>query len=504
MLDATLQAAWAGLDLVLTWPNILYPVAGTLLAMTVAFLPGISGVTLMALAVPFTLFWEPLPVVLLFGGLVGGATFMGSVTAILFNVPGTGPSAATLLDGHPLAQQGHAKTAIGCAAMASAMGSSFGVLVLVALIPLMHHAIRAFGPPELLMLLLWGLTTIALVSRGSVSRALAATGIGLLLAFVGQDPRTGEPRFTLGTLYLWDGLGLVPVMLGLFSIAEMIDLGRSGRHTISGHTRVEELAGSVRDGAMAVFRHFGLFIRSAAIGTFVGIVPGVGGTVASFLAYGHAVGTARDRDRFGKGDIRGVLAPEAAHDAKDGGALVPVLAFGIPGSDATAVLLAVLLLHGIVPGRELMTDQLPLVFVLVWALFLSNWLTSLLGLLLVTPLARLTTVPLQRLAPIGIALAAAGAFVDQQRFGDVGVAVVFGVLGYYMKKHAWPRIALVVALLLGGGIERHLQITTALYGLGRLDLLARPLLLLLAALALLNLTLPRLRAARRASKRSAD
>jgi putative tricarboxylic transport membrane protein len=495
MLEPTLRAAWEGLGLVFSWPNLLYPVAGTLLSMVVAFLPGVSGVTLMALAVPFTLFWEPLPVILTFGGLIGGATFMGSVTAILFNVPGSGPSAATLLDGYPLAQQGQAKTAIGCAAFSSALGSTFGILALVALIPLMHLAVLAFGPPELLMLLLWGLTTIAVVMQGSVVRALIATGIGLLLALVGQDVRTGELRFTFGTLHLWEGLGLVPVMLGLFSMAEMLELSASGRRTIAGRGHAE-LTGSVREGAMTVVRHPGLFLRSAFIGTCVGVIPGVGGTVASFLAYGQAVATSPDRERFGKGDIRGVLAPEAAHDAKDGGALIPMLAFGIPGSDGTAVLLGVLLLHGLVPGRDLLTDQLALVFVLIWSLFLSNWLTSILGILLVNPLARLTTVRLERLAPIGLALAATGAFVDQQRIGDVLVAVLFGLLGYYMKRHDWPRIALVVAFLLGSGIERNLHITTTLYQLDRLDILGRPLLGLLAGLTLLNLALPSLRAAR--------
>ena len=188
-----------------------------------------SGVTLMALAIPFTLTWEPLPVVLTFGGLVGGATFMGSITAILFNVPGTGPSAATLLDGYPMAEQGQARTAIGCAAFSSALGSTFGILVLIALVPLMTRAILAFGPPELLLLLVWGLSTIVVITRGDVVRASIATGLGLLLALVGHDPLTGELRFTFGSLFLWDGIGLVPMMLGLFSVAEMVDLSVSGR-----------------------------------------------------------------------------------------------------------------------------------------------------------------------------------------------------------------------------------------------------------------------------------
>ena len=339
------------------------------------------------------------------------------------------------------------RTAIGCAAFSSALGSTFGVLVLIALVPLMTRAILAFGPPELLLLLVWALSTIVVITRGQVVRAFIATGLGLLLALVGRDSLTGELRFTFGSLFLWDGIAMVPMMLGLFSIGEMIDLSVSGRATISKVQRADAVKGSLLAGAREVFTNFGLFIRSALIGTVVGIVPGVGGTVASFMAYGHAVHTAKDRGRFGRGDIRGVLAPEAAHDAKDGGALVPVLAFGIPGSDATAVLMVALLLHGLAPGRELMTDQLPLVFVLIWSLFLSNWITSLVGVLFVGPLARLTTVRVRVVAPLVFTLAAVGAFADQQRIGDVVLALGFGLAGYYLKKHGWPRIPLVVALL---------------------------------------------------------
>jgi TctA family transporter len=490
-----LAAAAEGFGLVFSWPNILYPIAGTLLTMVVAFLPGVSGATLMALAVPLTLGWEPLPVVLTFGGLVGGATFMGSVTAILFNVPGTGPSAATIIDGHPLARQGLARTALGCAALSSALGSTIGIVVLIVLLPITRPAIMAFGPPELLMLAVWGLTTIAAITGGQWPRALAAGGLGLLLAFIGLDPRTSEARFTFGSLALLDGLAIVPVMLGLFSIAEAIDLSVSRRATISGSTRAFELGGSVRDGAGAVLRHPGLLVRSSLIGTIVGIVPGVGGTVASFLAYGHAMQSSRDRSRFGHGDIRGVIAPEAAHDAKDGGSLLPVLAFGLPGSEATAVLMAALLLHGLAPGRELMTAGLPLVFVLIWSLFLSNWITSLVGLLFVRPLAGLTVLRVQMVAPVILVLTTLAALLYQSRLADVAIAFVFGAAGYYMKKHGWPRIPLVIALLLGGAFELNLHVTWRLIELGRLDVWARPVLLVLAALTVLNLWLPRLRRA---------
>ncbi|HSM61921.1 MAG TPA: tripartite tricarboxylate transporter permease, partial [Longimicrobiales bacterium] len=219
-----LESAWEGLRVVLAWPNILYPVAGTLLAMVFSFLPGVGGATLMALAIPWTFAWSPLATVLLFGALVGGGTFMGSVTSILFNVPGTAPNAATMLDGYPMARKGQARTAIACSATASALGSSIGILILVALIPVMRRVLVSFGPPEFLLLAIWGLTTVALVSRRSVLRGLIAAGLGLMVGFVGLDPRTAEVRYTLGLDYLQDGVPLIPVFLGMFGLAEMMDL----------------------------------------------------------------------------------------------------------------------------------------------------------------------------------------------------------------------------------------------------------------------------------------
>jgi TctA family transporter len=334
------------------------------------------------------------------------------------------------------------------------------------------------------------LTTIALISRGSVLKALVATGLGLMLALVGNDPRTGQDRYTFGFAYLSDGIGLLPVLLGLLSITEILDLSVSGRDTISGKQRVEELTGSVMDGMRSVFRHFGLFLSSSLIGTVVGAIPGVGGTVASFIAYGNAVRTGKDRERFGQGDIRGVSAPEAAHDAKDGSALAPTLAFGIPANEAMALLLAALVLHGLPPGRELMSRNLPLVFALIWSLFLSNWMTSIVGLATVGPLARLTVIRVQLLAPLIFALAALGAYMYRHRLEDVCLTFVCGIAGYYLKKHGWPRIPLVIALLLGKALETHLLITKQLYDLGRVDFLGRPVMFVLLLMLAINIVLP--------------
>jgi TctA family transporter len=491
MLGTVIESSIDGFLLVFSWPNILYPVCGTLLAMIFSFLPGIGSITLLALAISFTFDWETIHIMLFFGALVGGATFMGSITAILFNIPGTSPNAATVLDGYPMAKKGQAKTAIGCSATASALGSSFGIVVLILLIPVMRKTILFFGPPEFLMLAIWGLTTIAVLVRGSLVKGLISAGLGLIFSFVGFDPRTAELRYTFGINYLWDGVNLIPVFLGIFAIAEMINLTVSSRQTISGKTRAEELTGSIGEGILSVFRNFGLFIRSSIIGTVIGIIPGIGGSIASFVAYGQALQSAgKDREKFGEGDIRGVLAPEAANDAKDGGSLLPTLAFGIPGNEGTAILLAVLILHGLVPGKELMDNHLNLIFVLIWSLFLSNILTSILGIVSVSPLSRLTIIRTQLLTPIILVLATLGAYVYKGQIEDIIMAYIFGFLGYYMKKYKWPRTPFVIAIVLGAMFESNFHITLSLHELGRINFWSRPITMMLLLLTVVSLFLP--------------
>ncbi|MFO7957782.1 MAG: tripartite tricarboxylate transporter permease [Candidatus Brocadiia bacterium] len=491
MLPPIIESAVEGLLLVFSWPNILYPVVGTLLTMGFAFMPGLGGTTLMALLIPLTFNWEPLPTVLLFGALMGGSTFMGSVTAILFNVPGATPNAATMLDGHPMARQGHARTAIGSAATSSALGSTFGILVLVLTMPLLRRAILAFGPAEFVMLAVWGLTTVAVVSRGSTLKGLAAGGLGLVMATVGADARTAELRYTFGSLYLVDGLSLIPVAVGLFALAETIDLMVTGRRTISGKTRLEELGGSLREGVRESLRNVGLLLRCSVIGTLIGIIPGTGGTVASFVAYGHAARSGRgEGPEFGEGNVRGVIAPEAANDAKDGGSLLPTLAFGIPGSTGTALLLVALTVHGLVPGRQLVTDNLSLVFALIWSLFLANWITSLLGVAAVNPLARLTVLRTRLLVPVILMLASAGACAYRGRVADIYLAFACGIVGYLMKKHDWPRIPVIIALVLGPLFEANFHITLRLHRLGRVSFWHRPIAMLLLALTVFSLLAP--------------
>lgn len=471
---------------VLAWPNILIPLAGTLIAMISSFLPGIGGTSLATLALVATLHWEPLSVLLLFGALTGGATFMGSITAILFNIPGNAAAAAAQLDGHAISRAGYPKMAIATAATASALGSLVGVVILIALLPLVRPLILQFGPLERVLLGLWGLSAIIAVPNASALKACAATALGFLAALVGTDPATGMPRWAFGSIGLYDGFALVAVLLGFFTLSELVAWRRNV--TLSAPPPLDAPQDTIRGGVRAVLEHWRLMLRSSVIGSVVGIVPGVGGTVAGFVAYGQAVQTAREgRERFGTGDIRGLIAPESAVDAKDGGSLLPAVAFGLPGSEAGVLLVTVLLIHGFVPGLPMLTADLPMTFALIFALLLSNITTSVVGVAATPLLARLTRLPIERVV-LPVLLISLVTLVELNgNVADVSVAVGFGILGYLFGHFRWPRIPFVIAFVLGGFIEENLALTAQLVQADRIALVERPV--ALGLILVLGLTL---------------
>ncbi len=479
-----LAALSLALGNLLSFPNIFIPVLGMLVAMVASFLPGIGNASLAALVLVATLSWDPVSVILLFGALTGGATFMGSITAILFNIPGNASSAAVLLDGHPMARNGEARTAIACAATASAVGSVFGVLVLLVLLPIVQPFLLEFGPLERLLLGVWGLLTIIAMPNSSSLRGLAVTALGLLCAMIGSDPTSGLPRWTFGSLQLFDGLGTIAVLLGFFTLSEII--GWRMNYSIEG-VRPDRSSGSTRRGIAAVFRHWGLTLRSSVIGTVIGIIPGVGGTMASFVAYGQAVQTSRDPERFGTGDIRGVIAPEAAVDSKDGGSLLPVLAFGLPGSEAGVILVTVLAIHGLVPGTPMLTTDLSLSLTLIFALLMANILTSIIGVALSPVLSRLTRLRIDKIA-LPALIASLVTIVHLNGFlVDLYVAVIFGILGYLFKRLHWPRVPFIIAFILGGFIETNLALSSRLMTVGRLSLWDRPAAMIIICIILASM-----------------
>lgn len=302
------------------------------------------------------------------------------------------------------------------------------------------------------MLAMLGLSAIAVSTGGAFLRGLISAAVGLMLAFVGYDAVNGGVRFTLNSRYLWDGIALVPALVGIFAIAEMINL------TVKGGTVAEQKGGvaitRVFDGVKAVLQNWPILLRGSAIGTFIGALPGVGGTVASFLAYSATVQMSKNPESFGKGNIQGVIAPESANNAKDGGSLIPTLSFGIPGSAETAIFLGVLILHGMEPGPMLLLEHQGIIFSLILAVTGSCVLASLIGLAMARHLALITLVDIHILVPAVVSVALVGVYALQSSLGDVVLTLVFGVLGYLMIRFDYPRITLVIALVLGELAER--------------------------------------------------
>ena len=441
-----------GLALLFTFTGVLYLCLGVVVGFVFGAIPGLGGVTAIALLMPLTFGMEPNHAITLIGGVMGATSFGGSIPAILINAPGIALNAATCFDGYPLARQGKAGLALGAAAAASSLGGLIGVFTLLLVIPMAKQIVLAFGPPEFFMLAMLGLTAIAVSTGGAFLRGLISAAIGLMLAFIGYDAVGGGVRFTAGSEYLWDGIPLVPSLVGIFAIAEMINLTLKGG-TVATQDGTLEVTG-VFDGVKAVFKNWPILLRGSAIGTFIGALPGVGGTVASFIAYSAAVQVSKDPESFGKGNIQGVIAPESANNAKDGGSLIPTLSFGIPGSAETAIFLGVLILHGIEPGPMLLLEHQGIIYSLILAVTGSCILSSLIGLSLARHLALITLVDIHVLVPTVVSVALVGVYALQSNMSDVVLTLVFGVLGYLMVRYSYPRITLVIALVLGELAER--------------------------------------------------
>lgn len=480
MLSAFIEASQA----LLQWSNLLLVVTGTLLGMFAGAVPGLNSPIVIALILPLTYGMNTLEAMMLLVPIAGGANFGGSLTAILINVPGTATNVATTLDGYPMACQGRAAEAIGASATASALGALFGLLILILLIPFIRRIVMLFGPPEFFLLAVFAILSLAFLMRGTMIDGLIAGGTGLILSFVGFNPVLGGTRYSFGTMYLWDGIQLIPFFLGLYAVAESLDLASSPGRISAVPLRV---SGSTWKGIVATFYHWKLFLRSAALGTVIGAIPALGGTVAAIASYVQAKQTKEKPEAFGHGDVRGVIAPEAANDAKDGGALMPTLAFGIPGSEVYVILLGAFLLHGVLPGKEMFTDHLDVVWAVILALIVSNVLTSVIGILIGARLARLTVVPTIYLAPTIFMTSLLGSYAVRSEILDGLTAVIFGLFGLLMKRYGLPRIVAVVAFVLGPIAERSffqsLQISGGSYAI----FLLRPVSLILVLLIALSI-----------------
>lgn len=472
----------------LHWELMLLMLAGALFGLIVGILPGLGGSVTLALLIPLTFSMTPVEAIVLLLSAYSSVNYGGSITSILVNTPGDAANAATTFDGYPLAKQGKAGYAIAASVFASVLGGFIGLIVLNLLIPVARKLILSFSYPEFFMLTLFGLIVIALVTQGNLFRGLISGLFGLMLAFIGTDPILGNERFTLGSTYLWDGIALVPVIIGIFAITEAFELFTKKTPMIGDIVKYKSKGTGFLDGIWAVFKNFGLFIRSCFLGIFIGIIPGVGGSVASFLAYGTAVQTSKDKEKFGKGAIEGVIAVESANDAKEGGALLPTLAFGIPGSSAMAVLIGGLLMHGLAPGPEMLTTDLHMTYLLIAAAFLGKIFAAIVSFVIGTRLIFVTKIRGSLLAPGIIAIALVGAYAEKGNFGDIVLALLFGLIGLYMKNFGYSRIALIIALVLGGLLESSYH--QAMTSFGVAGFVTRPISLVLLILIVLTFVWP--------------
>jgi putative tricarboxylic transport membrane protein len=428
------------------WQNILLMTLGVLIGVVVGVLPGIGSVQAMALLIPLTWKMDIVPVLVFLVSIYSTSKFGGSLTAILFNIPGDNPNAVTLIDGFPMAKNGLARTAIGASATVSILGGLFSAISLLLFMPLMYQIILLFGPAEFFMLALFGLTAIAAVSAKSIVKGLMTGGIGFLLSTIGFHPLLGQARYTFGTLYLEDGLNFVPVILGVLAMSEAIHILMEGS-SITGEGVA--LTGSFKKGIAAVFMNIPLVVRSCLIAWVIGVAPGAGATVAGFVSYASAAKSCKNPENFGKGDVRGVIAGDTALHACAGGDLLPTVTLGIPGSNAMAILMSALLLHGITPGPQIVTLRIDLIYLIIFTIFIAHVISVFMAVGFSRALEKLTKTRAEIIAPIIIVFCLVGAYMIKETWQDMMVTTVFGILGYYLGKHGYHPIPLVLGMILG-------------------------------------------------------
>ena len=480
--------------------GLVYLVAGALVGLFFGVIPGLGGPTALALLIPLTFGVDTSAAMFFAGGIMGAIPAGGSVTAILLNTPGTAPNAATVYDGYPMTLDGKGGMALGAAATASSIGGLVGILILFLILPAARSVILNFGPPEYFMLGVLGLCAIAASSEGKLVRGLLAAAFGLMLAFIGYDSVGGAVRFTFGIDYLWDGVPLIPALIGLFAIAQILSLCLAGGSISRNPAAVK--VDRVRDGVVAACRNLPTVLRGSAIGAVVGAIPAVGGTVAAFLAYSVAAQTSEDPDSFGKGNVQGVIAPEAANNAREGGALIPTLAFGIPGSAEMAVFLGLLILHGLQPGPTLLINHLDIVATLLLSIALACIVASLVCLATARKLALVTIVDVNWLIPAILAISTVGAFALRGNLYDAIVTVVFGFAGFAMLQFDYPRLPLVIALFLGEVVEINFRQSLMISQGDWTIFFSRGLSLSLFLLIALSVAVPVIRSVRRHGKKA--
>jgi putative tricarboxylic transport membrane protein len=432
---------------------MLFMIAGLIAGIVVGALPGLTATMGVALLVPLTYWLDPLPAMMVLLGVYVGAMYGGAIPAILIRTPGTPAAAATSFDGYPLAKQGRAGVALGMACVAGVIGGVFSTLVLMFASPSVAKFALQFGPPEYFALAVFGLTIIASLSAQSLAKGLLMGVGGLLLSTVGMDPITAVPRFTFGMQELLDGVPFIAVLIGVFALAEVFHQASQKAELVPASDQWGRVLPS-KDEMKQVLPSISL---SCVSGTLIGALPGVGGDVAAFVAYDHAKKISKTPEQFGNGSLEGLAAAECANNSVTGGAMIPMLTMGIPGDSVTAVLLGGMMIHGLKPGPELFQKEGDLVHAIFLGLLLANLLVLPIGLLGAKWFAQTMRLPRQYLLPLIVVLCTVGAYAINNSFFDVGVAYLFGLIGWALKRWDFPLGPLVLGLILGRMAEENLR-----------------------------------------------
>ena len=488
-----------GFSVALTPFNLLMAACGVVLGILIGALPGVGPPSGVALLLPLTFGMEPTSGIIMLAALYAGTMYGGTITSVLINTPGESASVVTCLDGHQMALQGRAGPALGIAAIGSFIAGTIGVVLLMLVSPLLARWSLAFGPPETFALMLLGLTTVTLVAGDKPLKGYISMVLGLMLAMVGFDIISGDARYAFGVPEMMDGIDFLPVAIGLFGLGEVLAGAEvaKGAAILQGRYGLRQVLPSAADWVRSRWA----IARGTVLGFLVGLLPGAGPTVATFMSYAVEKKVSRHPQEFGRGAIEGVAGPEAANNAAATGAMVPMLTLGIPGSATTAIMLGGLMMWGLRPGPLLFEKNPEFVWGLIASQYIANIMLLVLSTAFIPLFVRALRVPYGILMPIIIVLCVTGAYSLKNNLFDVGQMLVFGVLGYAMKKLGYSPAALVLALVLGPLAERALRQSLIISDAGLGILFMRPISAVLTVIALLAVLVPLLLAARAAWRR---
>ncbi len=476
----------AGMSILLDPVMLAVILAGTLIGIIVGALPGISGSTTAALLLPMTITMSPITAIAFLGAIYCAANYGGSITAILVNTPGDPSASATAFDGYPMAKQGRAGVALGMSAIASAIGGIFSVVVLIVAAPLLAKFAYNFGPPEYFALAIFGLSMLGAVGGDAAIKNLIMGAAGLLISTVGTDLASGVERYAFGVPELTDGIGFIPVLTGLFAMSELLTM------VSQRHLKIELLAlDAVKLPTRADFAKCGKsIVLGSGLGTFIGILPALGATTAALITYNETKRWSKYKHEFGHGAIEGVAGPEAANNAAVGGAMVPTLALGIPGSTTAAIILAGMMIQGVRPGPHLFTEQPKFLYAVFASMLAANLIYLVLGMVAAKAFARISLIPPSFLWPSVFVLCVIGAYAPNQTVVDVWTMLVFGVIGFFMRRYGFSPAPLVMGLVLGQMAEETLKQSLVILDQRWLGFFERPMVVTLFAITVASISWP--------------